>query len=668
MDFANPHFEAPRWLFLAVLAPVLLFLAQRRAESARQRQLAQMASPRFVAELTGSHSRIRRMVKNVLQLLAVAGVGLALARPQWGELQSTNRWSGEDVVFALDCSRSMMATDILPTRLQRAKLAIQDFVLRHGRGRFGLVAFAGSAFLQCPLTLDYDAFDRALQAVDENTIPVQGTDVGRALEEAYRGMEKKNRRKLVVLVTDGEDLENTGGKAAESLATNGVVVFTIGVGTPAGSEIRVLNQLGQPELLRDPKGEVVRSRLDEKTLEVIAKATGGHYYPLGVRGDGLEKVRVAIEDALNRVTGVTHTRGIERFHVPLALALVCMIVESLIGTRRRKVAAESGLPPRPPALTRKAAIIGLILSDLCVSVAGDTIIVTNGVKPATKPEVTATAPQTPREFYNAGSRKLGDGKLTEAETFLRTALIGDDEAVQPVALYNLGEVRFAQGLEKLEEGPSPQSFMERSRNISSSAAQATQQAQSALAGNDLEKMVEAYQAGRKVRREARDAVKAFNQAMEIYGATLLKWRRSLGDFKSAVEMNPADTNAAYNAKIVEKAIARLVDQIKQMQQMMIPAPGGRSQFKESMNQLKGRIPQEKMPPGAPGDEEDQDAPLDFPQGAMEGPSKEGKEMKLMLSPEEAANLLKGLQLNERQGLPLPRGAGGQPGTRSGRNW
>lgn len=663
MDFANPHFEEPGWLLLAVLAPTLLFGLQRYATAARKRQLAQMASPRFVAELTRSHSASRRRWKDFLLLLAVACVGFALARPQWGELETTNQWSNEDVVFALDCSRSMLATDVRPSRLQRAKLAIQDFVRRHGRGRFGLVAFAGSAFLQCPLTLDYDAFAGALQAVDENTIAVPGTDVGRALDEAYRGMNKKSRRKLVVLVTDGEDLEKTGVKAAESLATNGVVVFTIGVGTPSGSEIHVLNRVGQPELLRDAKGEVVRSRLDERTLQAIAKATRGNYYPLGVRGDGLERVRLAIE-SLNRAAGLTHTRGIERFHVPVALALVFMVIESLIGTRRRKEAASNELPASQTSLARETALVSLMVIGLCTTTLGAANDATNAVKS----ETASPAPKTPREFYNAGTRKLSEGNLTEAESLLRTALTGTDEDLQPATLYNLGEIRFAQGIEQLKKGPSPGSFMDRARSISGSAAQVAQQAQSALAGDDVQKMVEAYQAGRAVRREAREAIKTFNRAMEIYGATLLKWRRSLGDFRSAAELNPADTNAVHNAEVVEEAIARLVDNIRRMQQMVMPMSGGQSQLKEMMRQLKGRIPKDKLPPGAPDDDEDEDEPLEFPHGAMEGPSKEGEEMKLMLSPEEAAGLIKGLQLNERQGLPQPRGDTGQPQNRSGRTW
>jgi Ca-activated chloride channel homolog len=341
MDLAHPHFEEPRWLLLAVVAPVLLALLHRHAAVKRKQQLAQIASPRFVNELAASHSPARRGFKNLLLMLALAGVGMALARPQWGELKSTSQWLGEDVVFALDCSNSMLATDVRPNRLQRAKLAILDFVRTHGRGRVGLVAFAGGSFLQCPLTLDYDAFENALQAVDEKTIPIAGTDIGRALKEANHAMEKASRRKLVVLVTDGEDLEKSGVATAQSLGTNGLVVFTVGIGSPAGSEIQILNPAGQLELVRDLNGEVVRSRLDEKTLAAIAQATGGNYYPLGPLGEGLAKVRMAVE-TLDASAGLTRTRsrGVERYYWPVAAALVLMIAESLIGTRRGKSSAK----------------------------------------------------------------------------------------------------------------------------------------------------------------------------------------------------------------------------------------------------------------------------------------------------------------------------------------
>ncbi len=336
MDFGSPHFAEPRWLWLALLAPLLLAVLQRYSAWARRRQLARLAAPEFVAELTRSHSPARRVVKNALLLLAVAGIGIALARPQWGEQAEVSHLYGQDTLFILDCSRSMLASDLTPNRLQRAKLAILDYVQRRWHGRVGLVAFAGQAFLQCPLTFDYGAFQDALMAVDDKTIPVPGTDIGRALDEAYHAMDKNQRPKLLVLLSDGEDLEQGGTRTAAALATNSVVVFTVGVGTAAGAEIQFLNEQGKSELQRDSRGEVVRSRLDEATLRAIAQVTHGAYHPLGPLGEGLAKVRLAVEN-LNMSTPSAPARkfGVDRFHWPLAGVLVLLVAESLIGTRRR---------------------------------------------------------------------------------------------------------------------------------------------------------------------------------------------------------------------------------------------------------------------------------------------------------------------------------------------
>ena len=336
MNFANPHFTEPHWLWLVVAAPLVLAALQRYSAWARQRQLAQLAAPHFVEELIRSYSPARRAIKNVLLVLAAAGVAVALARPQWGEQAEVSRLFGQDTLFILDCSRSMLANDVAPSRLQRAKLAILDYVQRSGSGRVGLVAFAGQSFLQCPLTFDYGAFHDALMAIDDKTIPVPGTDIGRALDEAYRAMEKSQRTKVFVLLTDGEDLERGGVRTAEALAKQGIVVFTVGIGTPAGAEIQVLNEQGKPELVRNNRGEVVRSRLDEPILRSIAQATHGAYYPLGSVGEGLAKVRLALE-TMNTGSGSAPARkfGVDRFHWAVAGMLVLLVSESLIGTRRR---------------------------------------------------------------------------------------------------------------------------------------------------------------------------------------------------------------------------------------------------------------------------------------------------------------------------------------------
>lgn len=336
MDFAHPHFAEPQWLWLAALGPVALALLHLYAARGRRRQMARFAAPEILPALTRSHSPARRAFKQALLLIAVALSGLAMARPQWGETAELAFAQGEDILFVLDCSRSMLAEDVRPSRLARARLAILDFVQQHGRGRVGLVAFAGQAFLQCPLTFDYDAFREALMAVDERTIPVPGTDIGRALDEGAAAMEKNERHKILVLVTDGEDLEAGGIARAKQLAQKGVVIFTLGVGTPAGSPIQIPRPGGGTDFLRDSQGAVVVSRLDEATLKAIAEATHGRYQPLGPLGEGMTYVRGALENA-SFLPGMTQARrlGVDRFHWLVGAVLVLLVVESLTGTRRR---------------------------------------------------------------------------------------------------------------------------------------------------------------------------------------------------------------------------------------------------------------------------------------------------------------------------------------------
>jgi Ca-activated chloride channel family protein len=336
MDFRHPHFAEPGWLWLALLSPLCVALLHRYAAMARARQLTRFAAPGILADLLRSHSPVRRVFKNLLLVLGIAAIGIALARPQWGETTEISQALGEDIIFVLDCSKSMLSTDVAPNRIERAKYAILDFVQQHGRGRVGLVAFAGQAFLQCPLTFDYDAFHDALLACDEKTIPVPGTDIGRALDTAFRAMEKNDRRKVVVLVTDGEDLSDSGVKTARTLADKGVVVYAVGVGTASGSAIHVINAQGAPDVMHDANGQVVISKLDESTLTEIASATHGSYQSLGALGEGLDRVRRLVENSTDTRSAATVRKlGVDRFHLPIALALVLLVIESLTGTRRR---------------------------------------------------------------------------------------------------------------------------------------------------------------------------------------------------------------------------------------------------------------------------------------------------------------------------------------------
>ena len=335
MDTADFHFEKPAVLAVAVVGGLLLFVALCWAERRRRRGLAGFAAARLLGRLTAGYSSVRRRTKDVALSLAFALLVACFAGPRWGVEESTQKGATEDVVFALDVSKSMLVADMSPTRLARAKAAIANFVRRKGTGNVGLVAFSGQAFLQCPLTRDYDAFFRTLEETDTASIQVPGTDIGRAIEEAELAFYSNRNRKLLIILTDGEDLEAGGVEMARNLKRKGLVVHAVGVGTPSGGPIRVISSVGSLETMKDAQGEEVLSRLDEKTLGEIAEATGGRFVRLGQAGEGMEALRLAIQAGTDeRGAG---RRGIPREEWFIGAALLLLVLESLISTRRKTV-------------------------------------------------------------------------------------------------------------------------------------------------------------------------------------------------------------------------------------------------------------------------------------------------------------------------------------------
>ena len=331
MDFADFHF-ATTWLALAApAAGAALFAGLRWTEHRRRRGLATFAAERLLARLTAGYSASRRLTKDLALALSAALLLAALAGPRWGRETTEAKAAAEDVVFVLDVSKSMLVADMRPNRLARAKASIGNFIRRKGTGSVGLVAFSGSGFLQCPLTRDYDAFFRTLEETDTASIQVPGTDLGRALTEAELAFAPNRNRKLVIILTDGEDLEAGGIDTAKKLARQGLVVHTVGVGTPAGGTITVINDVGAADTLKSGGTEVL-SRLDEDTLSKVAEATNGRYVRLGQAGEGMEALRLAIQAGTD-ATGSAR-RGVPREEWFLALALLLLVAESLLSTRR----------------------------------------------------------------------------------------------------------------------------------------------------------------------------------------------------------------------------------------------------------------------------------------------------------------------------------------------
>ena len=332
------RFVSTEILFGLLLVPTLgLFFWRTR--QARKRALAQFGDLALVQKLSATLNRRARATKNVLVLLSVAFLILALARPQFGTRVETVRSEGQDVMVVLDVSRSMLAEDVAPNRLERARLEIMRILQRLDGDRIGLVAFAGNAFVQSPLTVDYGAAALFLNAMNTDLIPIQGTNLGEALTVALDAFEEGTRdHRVLIVVTDGEDHEGEIERALERALDEGVRIHTVGIGSLDGVPIPQFTASGERSgFVRDEGGAVVTTRLDESTLERVAEATGGRYFPALGSGANLDPLLEEITGAEGRELETREiTQFEEQFQIFLGFALVLLFAEGLIPERRRK--------------------------------------------------------------------------------------------------------------------------------------------------------------------------------------------------------------------------------------------------------------------------------------------------------------------------------------------
>ena len=327
-------FAEPIWLYLTPMLLLLFGSTLTYGFRRRDALLGRFAASRLLDQLTEKAGLTRTAIKAVCVLIAVLAIGIAFARPQLGVEFSERKARGLDIVFVLDSSKSMLATDLRPTRLDRAKLAIIDLVERLESDRIGLIAFAGQAFLQTPPTLDYSAFRESLDAIDPNIMTSGGSDLGNALKEATKAFPSDNNVKVVVLLTDGEDLGGNALQEAETARREGIQAFAIGIGTPEGEYLKIRNAQGIEEFVRDANGQPVRSQLDEVALQQIAQITGGTYSRLS--SDSLDRLYRNVLATLPREERASELQEIkiERFQWTLSVALIFLVLEILIRGRR----------------------------------------------------------------------------------------------------------------------------------------------------------------------------------------------------------------------------------------------------------------------------------------------------------------------------------------------
>lgn len=327
------HFSDPSWLWLLWLLP-LLGLLSGIAGARRRVAMNAFAEERFVKWLLPSRSTSRQVVRGLLLVGALGCLVAALAGPRWGfEWEEVER-RGVDIVVALDLSRSMLAEDIAPNRLTAAKRELTDLVELLEGDRLGLVVFAGTAFTQVPLTLDYGTFGAFLDQLDPNWVPVGGTDLGAAVDQAVDTFVARDRSsRAVILITDGEDHGGQLRAAAERAKSEGVHVFVVGIGKPEG--VPVPDGVGG--FIKD-KGKVVLSKLDEPALKELALTTGGSY-ARSVQGMAdLESIyRDDIKASLEAraLSSSRQKRWEERFQWMLLPSLFLLLLEPLLGPRRR---------------------------------------------------------------------------------------------------------------------------------------------------------------------------------------------------------------------------------------------------------------------------------------------------------------------------------------------
>jgi Ca-activated chloride channel family protein len=322
------------WLWALIpLAGLLVFLEARRG-----RKLRSLLEEGAVAKLTPGRRRAVARAKTALWFVACALSIVALARPQWGIRWQEARRRGLDILVVLDTSNSMLAADLKPNRLERAKLGVGDLTARLAGDRVGLVVFAGSSFLACPLTADYAAFSMVLDDARPGIVPRGGTAVAGALETALASFEEgSDADRVLVLVTDGEDHEGGMDRATAALAGKRIRVFAVGVGTAAGSAVPA-PEGAEGGFLRDRSGNIVTTSLREGALERLAGATGGIYVRASADDFGLGRLSELAVSSLRR--GGKESKLVkgyeERFPWFLGGAVLLLSVEALLGDRRRR--------------------------------------------------------------------------------------------------------------------------------------------------------------------------------------------------------------------------------------------------------------------------------------------------------------------------------------------
>ena len=448
------HFEYSQILWLSILIVALLGFFFWWSWQKRSKLLNQFVHAKLVKQLTLGLSTNRRLTKICLIMSAVTLILVSLARPKLGFEWQEMETQGLDILVAVDTSKSMLANDQIPNRLERAKLAVFDLMRLAKRDRLGLIAFSGTAFLQCPLTIDRNAFMQSVNSLNTKIIPQGGTAISEAVNEAVRAFKKEeDNHKVLVLFTDGEDHEEGIAASIEKAKEIGLKVFTVGIGTPEGELIQIRNsQTGNFDFLKDENGNVVKSRLNENLLRELSKDTGAFYLPMQ-GADTAERLYSSGLAGLtpSRVENQMTKRFTERYRWPLGLAILLLIIEKILPEVKRLRQKNTS------SFTHRNAVIVILLTSSCLVKASTTearLHMDNGdyskaleVYERIIPEYENDSSLKARLQYNAGTAAYNAKDYIKAEEYFKKAINQTKAPIslQQRAFYNLGNSKYRLG-------------------------------------------------------------------------------------------------------------------------------------------------------------------------------------------------------------------------------
>lgn len=332
MQFAEPKILGYLF-FMPLLIGVLGWLLYRR-----HKKIHGFVSAHLISDVIGEFSFRRHQIKALLIIVVFMLAVIVFARPQWGFEWREIKRQGLDILIVIDTSKSMLTQDVKPSRLERTKFAVKDLIQKLKGDRVGLIAFAGDAFLMCPLTNDYKGFLLSLEELGVGSVPRGGTDIERAIDVALDGYKDiDGKHKAIIIITDGDNLEGTPLAMAKKANEKNVKIFTVGVGTPEGELIQIIDNRGNASFLKDMQGNIVKSRLNETLLKQIALETQGVY----VRSSGFQfGLDLIYEKELSKfekreIESRMEKRFYERFQIPLTVLLICLVAEICIPTRKK---------------------------------------------------------------------------------------------------------------------------------------------------------------------------------------------------------------------------------------------------------------------------------------------------------------------------------------------